>query len=235
MNQKILIIIPAFNEEGAIRQVIRTCFDLNLGLDILVINDGSTDKTEEEVLQTNARLVSLPYNAGLGVALQTGYKYAIRHGYDWIIQLDGDGQHNPKHLLSFFDAINNGKSDIIIGSRFTGEGEYRGGRIRRWGIALFSRFVSFLVREKITDVLSGFIALNRDVLTYCTTDHYEFDVPDADFLLTLHRKGFKFGEIPIKVEPRTAGSSMHSGLGPFYYVLKMFFSIFVVLLRKRGD
>lgn len=230
--KEIVIIIPAYNEGETLSEVLRGCMNFLPEAEILVINDGSFDNTTDICNSEDVRCVSHPFNLGVGAALQTGYKYAVRNNFKYAIQLDADGQHNPEYLPFILDILKKGASDFVIGSRFLNN-DYDGGLLRKTGIKLFSVILSFLIREKLTDVTSGFRGMNRGVLEFCVIDKYSFDYPDADYLLTLHRAGFKFSEIPMKMNPRKNGQSQHVGLKPVFYFLKMFLSILIILLRSK--
>jgi glycosyltransferase involved in cell wall biosynthesis len=230
----ILVVIPAYNEEGRIEDVVKGV-RLNLpGARILVINDGSEDETARVSREANAFVINHPFNLGVGTALQTGYKYAVQNGYQYVIQLDGDGQHPPAFLPVFVAKLKETSADLIIGSRFLRGRNRTVPFIRGVGNAFFGRLVSLLIREKLTDPTSGYRALKLTALQFCIQDFYAFDYPDADFLLTLHRSGYTMIEIPIEVVPRRGGNSQHHGLKPIYYTIKMFLSIFIILLRKKS-
>lgn len=232
--KEVLVIIPAFNEEHRIADVIKGVRTHLPGARVLVINDGSQDRTAAVSAEADALVVNHPFNLGVGTALQTGYKYAIQYGYQCVIQLDGDGQHDPSFLPQFQLALSRLQADLVIGSRFLSNPKSGASSTRRIGIIFFSKLLSLLIREKLTDPTSGYRAMKRSVLDFCIQDHYGFDYPDADFLLTLHREGFKIMEIPIEMEHRRSGQSQHRGFRPVYYVIKMLLSIFIILLRKKN-
>ncbi|MCX6170082.1 MAG: glycosyltransferase family 2 protein [Ignavibacteriales bacterium] len=232
--KKFLILIPAFNEEDRISNVICECRKyLSNETDLLVINDGSTDGTLLVCEKEGVDVINTPFNQGIGNALQTGFRYAIENNYDFLINLDADGQHNPSDLPKFIKKLHDGEYDIIIGSRFLEKSNYDGAMVKVLGIKFFSKLISLLIREKLTDVTSGFRGMNRAVLNFALIDTFNFDYPDADFLLTLHRAGFKFCEIPVVMQKRLGGKSQHRGLKPLYYIFKMLLSIFIILLREK--
>lgn len=233
--EKILVIIPAYNEEGRIRAVIEGAKRYLPQADILIINDGSEDKTEEVGLKANASVISLPFNLGYGAALQTGYKYAVENGYQYVLQLDGDGQHDPSYLPKFLRELKGTDNHVIIGSRFISQEKYCASFLRLVGITLFRLVVSFLINHKITDPTSGYQGLKRKVVEFYCHDFFPADYPDVDIILILHKVGFKLKEIPVTMFPRKSGHSIHSGSAPFYYVFKMTLSLFVNLLRKLPD
>lgn len=227
-----LIVIPAYNEKKSIGDVIRKIKNSYPEIDILVINDGSRDDTARLALDSGAIAVTHLFNMGYGVALQTGYKYATRNRYDFIVQMDGDGQHDPKYIKDLLEEIQNGEADLIIGSRFINNTRYKTPLNRRLGMFLFSRIVSLIIQYRITDSTSGFRALNRKTAEFLSGDIYPGDYPDADVLIMLHNAGFRIKEIPLAMNQSHSSKSMHSGFKPIYYVFKMILSIFVTLLRK---
>lgn len=232
--KEVLVLIPAFNEQDRIGEVIAGVRQTLPDVTILVVNDGSTDQTAQVSLRSGAIVLTHPFNLGVGGALQTGYKFSVQRGFKYVIQLDGDGQHPTKYLTSFLSRLNETEADLIIGSRFLAGYRTSGSFLRRMGNATFAKILSFLIREKLTDPTSGYRALKQTVLRFCVQDIYGFDYPDADFLLTVHRAGFRIEEIPFEVQARSGGISQHAGLAPIYYIIKMCLSIFIVLLRKRN-
>ncbi len=230
----ILVVIPAFDEERRVEEVIRGVRQRLAHVRILVVDDGSSDRTAAVSREAGACVLSHPFNLGVGTALQSGYKYAVRQGFKYVIQLDGDGQHPPSFLPAFVDKLKATEADLIIGSRFLRGRNDHVSFIRWVGNTLFAKLVSALIRERLTDPTSGYRALKSTALQFCVGDTYAFDYPDADFLLALHRSGYRIEEIPIEAAPRKGGASQHSGLKPIYYVIKMFLSIFITMLRPKG-
>ena len=228
-----LVIIPAHNESKTIGKIIARIKNHLHDTDILIINDGSTDNTVEIVKDCGVNVISLPFNMGYGIALQTGYKYAWGRGYKCILQMDADGQHEPKSLNSLLNAIKKDKEDIIIGSRFLSGSDYQTSSIRRLGIIVFSKITSFIIGQKITDPTSGFQAINRQALRFFISRFYPSDYPDADVIISLHLAGFRIKEVPVVMYSAINKKSIHSGLKPFYYVFKMFLSILMIFLRKK--
>lgn len=239
---RILIIVPAFNEQEKIGDVVSGIKHTDAQLDILVIDDGSTDQTAFHAELAGAKVIRHLSNMGYGAALQTGYKYAVQRGYDYLVQLDGDGQHDPVYIPELLKMVMTGEGDLILGSRFlkkTAAGESamrlpRANIARKWGIKMFAFITSTLVGFKITDPTSGYQALNRNVVAFFTQDFFPTDFPDADIIVTAHRAGFKIKEFPMMMLQRSMGKSMHSGLKPVYYIFKMILSLFMTLLRKRA-
>jgi glycosyltransferase involved in cell wall biosynthesis len=190
-------------------------------------------------MEAGARVISHPFNLGYGSALQTGYKYALKEGYETIVQMDGDGQHDPSFISDLLALIQEDEADIVIGSRFLkrkdGESDpflYQAPFTRKMGMGLFRTITSFLIHQKVTDSTSGYQAMNRNVLEWVSGEQFPVDYPDADVIIMLHRAGFRIREVPVRMFESQDKKSMHSGWKPLYYVFKMFLSIGVTLLRK---
>lgn len=229
-----LAVIPAFNEAAALGGVIDRIRTAAPGLPIVVVDDGSSDGTTEAARRAGAHVVRLPFNLGYGVALQTAYKYALRHGYDCVVQLDGDGQHEPADIPALLHVVVAGEADVALGSRFIGETGYRSGSVRRLGMRFFGLLAFILTGVRFSDVTSGFQALSLDVLRFFAAERYPGDYPDADVLIMLERGGFKVKEVPVRMYARRGGSSMHSGLRPVYYLFKMLLSVSLAPLRREA-
>jgi glycosyltransferase involved in cell wall biosynthesis len=228
-----LVIVPALNEADSLPRVI-PAVRAACGADLLVVDDGSTDATARVALELGARVVSHPFNLGYGAALQTGYRFALRRGYAVAVQLDADGQHEPSDAPRLLEALAASGADLVIGSRFLGEGSYRPPAVRRIGMRLFRAAVRFHTGQRLTDSTSGFRALGRRAMEFLSGERHPVDFPDADVLIMLHRAGLRVVEIPARMHAARAKPSMHGGLWrPLYYVFKMALSIFVTLLRGR--
>jgi glycosyltransferase involved in cell wall biosynthesis len=233
MNKK-CIIIPAYNEGNNISSVIRDIREYSGDTDIIVIDDGSTDFTAEIAQKAGAFVIRHPFNIGYGVALQTGYKYAVEKNYDVLVQMDGDGQHSAKFIPELFKQVEYLNSDVILGSRFLLKDHYKTGFLKSMGIGIFRLTIWIATGEKITDPTSGYQCLSRKVFEFFTEDHFPCDYPDANVIIMLHRAGFKIKEIPVEMMPNTESRSMHRGLFKIsYYFFTVFLSIFVTLIRKR--
>jgi glycosyltransferase involved in cell wall biosynthesis len=230
---RILVLIPAYNEGARIADVVQNVHRVVPDYDILVVNDGSRDNTTAAAASAGAKVVSHPFNMGYGVAIQTGYKYANANGYDFLVQIDGDGQHDPAYIPKLLAPVMSAETDFAIGSRFLEVESYEPSLARRIGMAFFRKIVSLITGTRITDSTSGYQAFNREVIRFFTTEVFPCDYPDADMLITLHLAGFTIKELPVRMYPNVEGKSMHSGLKPLYYIFKMFLSIFVTLLRNR--
>ena len=231
--EKILVVIPALNEEERIATVVQQVMEQVPEAQIVVVNDGSSDRTAQEALAYGAKVLSHPFNMGYGVALQTGYKYALKNDFDFLLQMDGDGQHDPRYLRALLKEVEVGEVDVAIGSRFLGVGEYHVPWLRRIGMLLFGFVASRLNGQRITDPTSGYQALGRRAIEFYTHDSFPGDYPDADVLVMLHRAGLLMREMPVRMRPNSNGHSMHSGLKPLYYTYKMLISIILNLFRKN--
>lgn len=230
--EKIIVVIPAFNEEKQIAYVVQQVKREIPEAQILVINDGSSDATDKKAREAGARVLSHPFNLGYGVALQTGYKFAIKYGFNYVLQIDGDGQHDPRYLKNLLEELRKGDVEIVIGSRFLGEGSYQAPFLRRIGMRLFAFIAGRISGQKITDPTSGYQALSRKAVEFYSRDFFPGDYPDADVLIMLRRAGLRFREIPVKMYRNPNGSSMHHGLKPIYYTYKMCLCIMLNLIRS---
>ncbi len=232
---QILIVSPANTAAGRVGRVVRDVTRALPMADVLVVDDGSADRTAAEASEAGAITLSLPVNSGYGATLQTGYKYGVRHHYDVIGQIDGDGQHQGEYLPVMLEALRQADADLVVGSRFLDrDGHYRPSLARQVGIGLFARVASVVTRQHISDPTSGFQLMRIGVARFFCSEVYPTDYPDADILILLHRAGFKVLEVPVKMRP-SSGKSMHSGHRSLYYVYKMTLSILVTLLRPRSQ
>ncbi|PIP71608.1 MAG: glycosyl transferase family 2 [Nitrospinae bacterium CG22_combo_CG10-13_8_21_14_all_47_10] len=229
---KVLIVIPAYNEGKNIGAVLGGIQKQSPGIPILVVNDGSSDNTEKVVLEHNANVINLPYNSGYGIALQTGFLYAVKNNYSIVVQMDSDGQHDPANIKDLVEEVQKEDCDVVIGSRFLSKDSYKSSLPRHAGMLLFGGIASILCGRKVTDPTSGFQALKGRAIQFVASDNYPPDYPDADFIILLNRCGFKVKEIPVTMHASPKKESMHHGHKTIYYVFKMFLSIFVTLLRK---
>lgn len=230
-NPRILIIIPAYNEEESLGGVIEAVKSVGPPSDILVVNDGSHDKTSSIAGRYDVTVVDHPYNMGIGAAMETGYRYALRAGYDIAVQVDADGQHPAGQIKHLVEPIIKNAAHVVVGSRFLGKGEYRPSVARFAGMALFSKLVSVILREKVTDTTSGFRAAGREVIEFFSSG-YPDDYPEVEALVLLHKKGFDIMEVPVEMAGRTGGRSSITPLSSLYYMIKVLLAIFVDLLKK---
>ncbi len=229
---KTLVIIPAFNEEGSVGKVVEEVETQLPGMDVLVVNDGSTDLTSKIAKAKGAIVLDLPFNLGIGGAMQAGYKYAYKKGYDIAIQVDGDGQHDPREIPKLLRALEGLEVDVAIGSRFIGDSEYKGSVMRRLGILILSEAISMVVGQKLTDPTSGFRAANRRAIQLFSVN-YPQDYPEPEALVLLHQCGLKMKEVPVKINQRYSGESSITKIRSIYYMVKVLLAIFVDCFKKR--
>lgn len=222
-----VLVIPALNEERSIAKVIAGVRATGIDVDVLVIDDGSRDATAALARESEAHVISHPFNLGYGAALQTGYKYAVREGYAEVVQMDADGQHDPAYVPRLLAPIRSGEADLVIGSRFLEESGYQMGSARSAARVFFQRVLVFFGGPHIADPTSGLQALSRPVFRFCCSDFYPSDFPDIDVLLLLHRQGFRIREVPVHMAPSPPErKTMHAGLKTIYYPYKMLLSTF---------
>ncbi len=233
--KKTLIIIPAYNEEKNVPRVIEEIQRIGLSGEIIVIDDGSTDSTPEIAGKRGVKVISLPFNLGYGAALQTGYKYALEKDYDVVVQIDADGQHDPRCIKDLTEALKTNSIDVAIGSRFLEGGRYRTTFLRHLGIVIFGLVTSSIIRQRVTDPTSGFQALNQRAVEFLANVDFPSDFPDADIIISLKFGGFKIKEVPVTMHPRLSGKSTTTFLRSLYYVYKMFLSILATLCRKKPE
>ncbi|MGA2469291.1 MAG: glycosyltransferase family 2 protein [Solirubrobacteraceae bacterium] len=231
MNRYIAI-VPAHNEVGAIADTIREIHAAAPQFDVLVIDDGSSDATAASALGAGARVVRLPFNLGIGAAVQSGYIYARRHGYQVAVQVDGDGQHDPRDIPRLLEALQaDPQAHFVIGSRFLGPptGD-RSTPFRRVGIALFARVVSLLTHQRVTDPTSGFRMTDRTGIELFARD-YPSDYPEVEAIVLAHRHAMPARELAVTMRPRTSGTSRISAPVSVYYLVKVLLALAVTVLR----
>jgi len=226
---KVAIIVPAFNEEKNIVNVLKSLLKYCPKYDIIVVDDGSTDKTRElvkEMMKKNRKitLLSHPFNIGGGAAVQTGIKLAYLKGYEYVVQVDADGQHNPAEINKLLKPLYKNEADIVIGSRFLRNTNYKTSIIRLIGIKFYSKLASFLIKRRITDVTSGFKSMNRKVMAHVIKD-YPPRHPSFEFIVKLGRKGYKIKEVPVHMRLRKYGKSEFTLKRFIFYPFRMFISL----------
>lgn len=227
-----LIVIPALNEERRIRAVLDGIWRVMPGAAVLVVDDGSRDATAAEARAGGARVASHPFNLGYGAALQTGYRYALRHGFGRVLQMDADGQHEPESIPAVVGGLDAG-ADLVLGSRFLAAGSYRPPWTRRLGMRLFGTLASWALGRRVSDVTTGFQGLSRRVLAfYDGPGIFPHDFPDANMIVRAARAGLRVTEVPVRMRENPTGGSLHVGLKPILYVAKMIFSILIELTRR---
>lgn len=226
---KILIIIPAYNES---ENILKTVTSLHDRYDYVVINDCSTDETRDILIRNHLNFLDLPINLGIGGCVQTGYRYAYENGYDIAIQFDGDGQHNADYIEDLVRPLQNGSADMTIGSRFVEKRGFQSSRLRQLGIAYFGGLIGLFSGQRVKDATSGFRAVNRKVLRLFSRD-YPQDYPEPQTNLQILLRGMKVLEIPVVMSPREYGSSSITPLRSVYYMIKVSSAIFVEALENR--
>jgi glycosyltransferase involved in cell wall biosynthesis len=231
---KRIAIVPALNEEETVGRVIGEIGAFDPGFDIVVVDDGSTDRTAGVAADRGAHVLRLPFNLGIGGAVQTGYRFAFEHGYDIAVQIDGDGQHDPQQLPAILAPVLSGEADLCVGSRFVGEGAYRSSFARRVGIRIFARVVSAVVRQKVTDTTSGFRAVNRKGIALFAVD-YPHDYPEVEATVMCVRHKLRLREVPVTMRERGGGASSITALRSVYYMTKVLLAIFVGLFRRYAS
>lgn len=231
---KYLAVLPAFNEELSIGEVLTNVRSAIPFADVLVINDGSTDSSPRIARERGSMVINHPFNLGYGAAVQTGFRFGVREGYDFIIMMDADGQHNPTSVDNLIEAMQKNSADVVIGSRFLG-GPYQMDIARKIGSWIFSRIARAYTGIRITDPTSGFQLLNRNAFAYLAEgDNYPLDYPDVNIIMALHKRNFRIVEASVVMTENTTGKSMHNGLKPFFYIVKMFLAIIMVLMKRTG-
>jgi glycosyltransferase involved in cell wall biosynthesis len=227
-----LVFIPAWNEEESIEAVIEDARSHFPDVDLLVVDDGSTDATAHRAARAGAIVASMPFNQGVGAAHQTAYIFAMRNGYEVCGQMDGDGQHPASELVKLVDEVVSGAADMAVGSRFAGEGGYRASAMRRFGQRLFSLIVSTSTRQSFTDTTSGMRALNRRAMAIFAR-RYSPDFAEVESLQQAVRAGLTVTELPVRMLPRARGSSFITPLGSGFYMFKTLVVLLVGQLRPR--
>jgi glycosyltransferase involved in cell wall biosynthesis len=224
-----LAIVPAYNEAGTVGAVVRGIRELG-GLEVVVVNDGSTDDTSVRAREAGAVVLDLPVNLGIGGAVQCGYLYALRRGFDVGVQVDGDGQHLPAEIPRLLAPLERGDADLVLGSRFVERSEYRAPIARRLGMLVFSTVVSAVTGRRLRDTTSGFRAARLEVMRYLAA-HYPQDYPEVESLVLVARAGFRVRETACRFAERRAGRSSITGARSAYYVVKVLLAILAGLFR----
>jgi len=228
---KILVIVPAYNEECCVEGVIEDISRYFPSGDILVVNDGSGDMTSDIARNLGAKVIDLPYNLGIGGAMQTGFLYALTEGYDAAMQFDADGQHHADQIEKILKPFLSGSADMVVGSRFLSDGGFTSSVQRRIGSKILSFVVSSIIRQKITDTTSGFRVYGRKTLEFFSSVYPE-DYPEVEAFILAHKKGLRIVEVPSEIGPRTGGKSSITFSEAFYYMVKVMLAISVDLMKR---
>lgn len=230
-----LAIVPAYNEEEAIGSTIASIHRWAPDFDVLVVDDGSADRTGEIATAAGAKVLRMPYNLGIGGGMQAGYVYAKENGYEVAVQVDGDGQHDPRQIKDLLQCLEaNPGLNMVTGSRFLDPdgGGFRSSAARRVGIRIFSRVLSTITRQKVTDPTSGFRMTDRRGIELFADD-YPMDYPEVEAIMLMHTHRLRSREIPVVMVPRLTGESAISTPQSVYYMVKVLLAVFVALFRKR--
>ena len=231
---KKLAIIPAYNEEGNIKNVVEDLRANAPDFDFVVINDCSTDKTKSILEALSVPHINLPVNLGIGGAVQTGYIYARKKGYDIAVQFDGDGQHDAKYLNSLVAPLERGEADAAIGSRFVEKAGFQSSAMRRFGIKFLSRLIKLLGNVQVADVTSGMRAVNRKLIDLFALD-YAQDYPEPEALLLSGLSGARITEVPVEMRSRESGESSIGGFKSAYYMIKVSMALVLLRLSNRKE
>ncbi|MEH1166005.1 glycosyltransferase family 2 protein [Micromonospora sp. CPCC 205539] len=229
--KRTLIIIPALNESGSIADVVGEVRGELPGVDVLVVDDGSTDRTAAVAAAAGARVAKLPYNLGVGGAMRLGYRYARDNDYDVAIQIDADGQHDPRYVPKLVDLLED--NDLVIGARFAGEGDYNVRGPRRWAMVMLSAVLSRVAHTKLTDTTSGFRAANRRVIEmFAGWYPAEYLGDTVETLVHTARRGFRIRQVPVAMRKRMAGTPSHSPAKAMIYLGRAFAVLTLALIRR---
>ena len=232
MTRRIVAVVPAYDEEAAIGAVVAEIHAVDPAIDVVVVDDGSTDATAEAAVAAGAAVVRLPFNLGIGAAVQTGFRYALERGYDVAVRLDGDGQHDAAELQKLLEPLGRDEADVVTGSRFReDEGSYRPPLGHRLGITWFAKLVSLLSGQRVTDTTSGFQALNRRAIALFARD-YPSDYPEVEATVLLIKHRLRLVEVPVTMREREHGSSSITVVRSVYYAFKVTLALLVAMARR---
>ena len=228
-----LVIIPAFNEQGAIGNVIEELRQVLPEVPVLVIDDSSSDGTKYFARRAGADVLPLPHHLGLGGCVQAGYKLAFELGYDYVVRIDGDGQHDPRDIPRIMEALRNSGCQMVIGSRFYNENGRPSSVVRGLGIRVFRLILRPILGKAVLDPTSGFVGVNRQALEVFTRS-FPLEYPEIETLVVLQRKRFRFQEVPCKMRKRMAGRSSITAIKSLYYIVHVLLGVFVNVLKFEG-
>ena len=226
----VLIIVPAFNEEGAIAGVVRSVEEHMPGIPVLVIDDGSVDGTIAQARAAGAEVLTLPHHLGLGAAVQTGYKLAYELGFEYVIRIDGDGQHDARDIPRILEKLQTTGCEMVIGSRFVSHNGSETSLLRALGIRFFRLVLQPILGQPVHDPTSGFVGVNRRALAVFGRS-FPLEYPEIEALVVLQRRRFRFEEIPCKMRPRTTGRTSITPVKSLYYIAHVLLGVFVNVLK----
>jgi glycosyltransferase involved in cell wall biosynthesis len=227
---RVLAVVPAYNEGGAVGDVVRQ-LRARGDLDVVVVDDGSVDDTADVARAAGARVLELPYNLGIGAAVQAGFCFAKEQSYDVVVQVDGDGQHRPDEIGRLLEPIERGEADLVLGSRYVEKTAYQAPPLRRLGMLIFSGLVSRVTGQRLRDTTSGFRASGPRVIGFLA-EHYPGDYPEVEALVLLSRAGFRIVETPCRFRDREIGRSSITWTRSAYYMIKVILAVLIGLCRS---
>jgi len=234
-SKKILAIVPAYNECGNIGRTVEEIRKITPGVDVLVIDDGSLDATAQEAFKAGGRVVSLPFNLGIGAAVQTGFQYAQMYQYEFAVQIDGDGQHDPAFIEKILDPLYRQEADMVVGSRFLEKtGGFKSSFSRRMGINFFVHLINVLTGVKISDPTSGLRAYNKKMIALFS-EYYPQDFPEPEAIVVAQQAGGRIIEVPVVMRKREAGSSSIRYFKTLYYMVKVTLAIVLHMIRHKEN
>ena len=230
---ELMILIPAFNEAGAIASVIEEVHLVAPGTPILVVDDASIDGTYERAKSAGANVLRLPYHLGLGGCVQSGYKLAYELGYEYVIRVDGDGQHDPKYIPELLEVLRDTGCHMVIGSRFYQNNGEHTSLVRAMGIWIFRLVLRPILGKPVHDPTSGYVGVNREALQVFRGS-FPLEYPEIEALVVLQRKRFRFQEVPVQMRRRKAGRSTITAVKSLYYMIHVLLGVFVNILKMEG-
>lgn len=230
-NKRVLLIMPAWNEAAVIGETVREVMGELPGADLLVVDDGSRDETARIARDAGALVASLPYNLGVGGALRLGYRYAMNAGYDVAIQIDADGQHDPRYVPKLVDGLQD--ASLVIGARFAGEGDYAVSGPRRWAMSMLSFVISRMGGHTLSDTTSGFKACDRELIqVFAEWYPVEYMGDTVETLVRVIRLGYRVSQMPVAMRQRSAGTPSHSPVKSMVYLVRIFLTLVLALARR---
>jgi glycosyltransferase involved in cell wall biosynthesis len=229
----LLVLVPCFNEQGAISQVVKDIQRVLPGTPVLVVDDSSGDGTVAVAKAAGAHVLALPHHLGLGGAVQAGYKLAFELGFEYVIRVDGDGQHSAEDIPRVFEVLKKSGCQMVIGSRYLQGQKHYTSPFRALGIAAFRTVLRPILGKQVYDPTSGFVGVNREALALFSRS-FPLEYPEIEALVVLQRKAFRFEEVPCNVRPRQAGRSSITAVKSMYYIVHVLLGVFVNVLKFEG-